>query len=373
MKKINLAIVSPLQNAYSETFIKAHKELIDANVLYYSGGTIPTHLEGLGNINPSYFLLKKIVNRLIGRKMTDPRWAIKEALKDSFKKEKIKVVLAEYGPVANDILSICKSLNLPMIVHFHGYDASVSEVLKANDNYKEVFEYASSIVVVSKVMHHNLLSLSCPEDKLLLNPYGPNDAFQKLTPSMEEETLIGIGRFTDKKAPYYTILAFKEVVKKIPNAKLKLAGDGILFNTCKNLIKLYGLDSNIELIGVITPKEFQNELLKARAFVQHSITASNGDMEGTPLAVLESSSAGIPVISTIHAGIPDVIIHGETGLLVNEHDVEGMANQMIELLNDKSLAIKMGNAGKIYIKENFSMKKHIDVLDGLVKKASEIF
>ena len=366
MKKTKLAIISPNQNAYSETFIQAHKELIDAEIFYYYGSSIPSNLEGVGNINP---ILKKGINKLIGSRKNDNEWDIKKALKDSFKKEKIEVVLAEYGNVANRILPICKELNLPMVVHFHGYDAATYKVLEFNNNYQEVFEYVTSIIAVSKVMYVKLLAIGCPERKLILNTYGPNDEFQKLNPTMENETLIGIGRFTDKKAPYYTIIAFKEVVKELPNAQLIIAGDGILKNVCLNLIKMHNLEKNIHLVGIITPEAYRDYLLKARAFVQHSVTAEDGDMEGTPLAILEASSAGVPVIATIHAGIPDVIIHEETGLLVEEHDVNGMAKHMLTLLKDKKLAKEMGKAGKFNIQKNFSMKKHIDKLNELVKKA----
>ncbi len=363
MKRKNLAIISPAQNAYSETFIQAHKNLINANVSYYYGGSIPSNLDGKGNINP---IFKKGVNKLIGNQKNDNEWDIKKALKDSLKKENIEIVLAEYGTAGNRIFPICQELNLPLIVHFHGYDATTYEILKNNNNYKEMFAYASKIIAVSKAMYKQLLSIGCPEEKLILNTYGPNDEFNKLQSSCEEELFIGIGRFTDKKAPYYTILAFKEVVKKFPNAQLKLAGDGALKNTCENLIKLYSLDKNVQLLGVITPEEYRNYLLKARAFVQHSVTAADGDMEGTPLAVLEASSAGVPVISTNHAGIPDVIIHEKSGLLVNEHDVDGMAKNMLRFLEDKTLAKEMGKYGKENILANFSMTKHIETLNKII-------
>ena len=64
-----------------------------------------------------------------------------------------------------------------------------------------------------------------------------------------------------------------------------------------------------------------------------------------------------------------IFSNGNAGLLVEEHDVKGMDKNMLALLKDKNLAIEMGNAGKINIQKNFSMKKHIDKLNELVKKA----
>lgn len=367
MSKKRLAILSPSQNAYSETFIQAHKELIDATIYYYYGNSIPFYLEGKGNLNPIY---KKAINKLIGYQKNDAEWDIKQALKKSLKENKIEVVLAEYGTTAARVLPICIELNLPLIVHFHGYDATVYDVLKQHNNYKELFAYAKYIIAVSKAMFEQLINIGCPKEKLILNTYGPNDDFLKLTPTLEIEQFIAIGRFTDKKAPYYTILAFKQVVDQNTNAKLIMAGDGHLLNTCKNLVKLYQLEKNVTFVGVITPNEFREYLKNCRAFVQHSITAENGDMEGTPLAVLEASAASIPVISTNHAGIPDVVINNETGYLVDEHDVNTMATKMIDLLNDKEKASKMGKTAKQRIQDHFSMQKHIDTLNILIQKTN---
>ncbi len=364
MSKKRLAILSPAQNAYSETFIQAHKELIDAAIYYYYGNSIPFYLEGKGNLNPTY---KKAINKLIGYQKNDFEWDIKQALKKSLKENKIEAVLAEYGTTAARVLPICQELNLPLIVHFHGYDATVYDVLKQHNNYKELFAYAKYVIAVSKAMFDQLINIGCPKEKLILNTYGPNDAFLKLTPTLKEDQLIAIGRFTDKKAPYYTILAFKNVISQIPNAKLIMAGDGYLLNTCKNLVKLYQLEKNVAFVGVVTPDEYRNYLTNSRAFVQHSITAENGDMEGTPLAVLEAAAAGIPVISTNHAGIPDVVLNNETGLLVDEHDVVGMSDNMLKILQDKSLALQMGKKGKERIKNQFSMQKHIDTLNKLIQ------
>lgn len=368
IEKINLAILSPSENTYSETFIQAHKKHINANIKYYYKGLIPQFLEGKGAINP---IIKKGVNKLISHYKKDTLLAEKKALKNSLKKEKIDVVLAEYGNLASEVIPVCKQLKLPLIAHFHGFDATVDEVLKKYNNYKNLFEYATKIIAVSKVMEQQLLSIGCPKEKLVLNTYGPNDKFQKIKPTFKKEELIAVGRFTDKKAPYYLILALKKVVEKFPNAKLIIAGDGYLKNTCSNLIRLFNLEKNVVLPGIITPEKFREYITTSRAFVQHSITAENGDMEGTPVSVLEASSAGIPVISTNHAGIPDVIIHNKTGFLVEEHDVQGMANYMIELIEDKTKAKILGDAGKKNIQENFNMTQHIEKLNQIIYKAAK--
>lgn len=179
---------------------------------------------------------------------------------------------------------------------------------------------------------------------------------------------MAVGRFTDKKAPYYTILAFHAIAQQFPQAKLLMAGDGVLKSTCQNLVRHLGLQEQVVFLGVIDHQRYRELLAESLAFVQHSITAANGDMEGTPVAILEASAAGLPVVATRHAGIPDVVLHEKTGLLCNEHDVEGMANNMARLLNNSTEAQQMGQAGKQRILKHFNMQRHIEVLEKALQR-----
>lgn len=365
-RKIKLALISPSQNAYSETFIQAHKNYLDADIAYYYGGELPRELEGRYSL---ISMKARVKNKLKEKFLKGFKTSLEYALYDSLKREKVEVVLAEYGPTGQAVCEVCKKLNLPLIVHFHGYDASRHSVIEENKRYNELFSVAKKIIVVSRVMEDKLIQLGCNPDKLVVNPYGPNTAFSQLDPSLDSLDLIGIGRFVDKKAPYYTILAFSEALKTFPKAKLILAGKGPLLNTCKNLVKYLGIEGRVEFPGIIKPDQFRAYLLRVKGFVQHSITAEDGDMEGTPVAVLEASSAGIPVISTKHAGIPDVILDEKTGLLVDEHDVEGMSEAMIKLLGNKELAKEMGRRGKAYVSSNFSFDQHISIINRVVTEA----
>jgi len=235
--------------------------------------------------------------------------------------------------------------------------------LAKNKQYQELFNYSKKIIAVSALMKKSLIDMGCPEGKIIHTPCAPNDLFLSLNPKFSEpKSFVAIGRFVNKKAPYYTILAFKKVVEKYPGVKLYFAGDGELLEVCKNIVSYFKLEKNIILLGIISPKEYANLLTKVLGFVQHSIKAEDGNMEGTPVSVLEASAAGIPVIATEHAGIPDVIINNETGLLVKEHDVDGMAEKIIYLIDNTNVAKAMGKKGKQRIKENFNMDKHLKLI-----------
>lgn len=363
---MNIALISPSQNAYSETFILAHKEKLEGNVFYYHNGEIPLISDGVVLTNSR---IKRIRHIIKGYFKLNKYSLTEETVIASFKKNKIKLIFAEFGPTGMKMLNICKTLDLPLIVHFHGYDASRKNIIERNKDYKELFEFASYIIAVSRKMEQDLLVLGCPREKLIYNVYGPREEFLLVKPRFIKPQFIAIGRFVNKKAPYYLILSFRKVLKKYPEAKLVIAGDGPLWNLCKNLIRYFGLRDKVLLPGVITRNEYITYLQESLAMVQHSIIAEDGDSEGTPLAILEASAAGLPIIATKHAGIPDIIIDGKTGFLVAEHDVKGMAVKMQKLLENSDLARQLGGNGKRNIAKNYNLDRHISVLNDLVKKS----
>lgn len=359
---MNIALLSPSKSSYSETFIQAQKNGLIGTVFYYYNGAPPTKLEGKGSILIPFGDFRKRYGLLF----KDVR---SHSLKGSFKKNKIDVVLAHYGPTGESVVDVCSALKIPLVVHFHGFDASIPSVIYKNNNYAHVFKYATAVIAVSKLMTSLLISLGCPEEKIIYNPCSPSDAFLAINPNFKKPQFLALGRFVDKKAPYLTLLAFKKVVELYPETNLIMAGDGPLRHACIHLAKQYHLENHVVFPGAITPVQFQNDLKESLAFVQHSITADNGDMEGTPVAILEASAAGLPVISTFHAGIPDVIIHEKTGLLCEEHDVNTMANHMRMLLEDANYAKQLGSNGKIHINKYFSMDKHINTLQQILEAA----
>ncbi len=366
LQKNRIAIISPNNNAYSETFIQAHKDQLKGEIYFYFGGYLPTILGNKGKLLTYSILIKNKIRRFLGLTTFDANEA---AFINSLKQNRIQVVLAEYGPTGHRMVNICEALKVPLVVHFHGFDASIHKVIRDCGNYKEVFRYAKYVIVVSKVMERTLLEIGCPKEKLIYNVYGSQPEFFDVEPRFNKKQLLSIGRFTDKKAPYYTLLAFKKILKKHPETILVMAGDGLLLNTCKNLVRYLKISSNVKFLGVIRPEKYRELLTESLAFIQHSITAQNGDMEGTPLAILEASSAGLPVISTIHAGISDVIKNNKTGYLCEEHDVLSMSKNMLKILNDISLAKKMGNAGKKHIQKNYSLIRHIETLQIYLEKS----
>ncbi len=89
-----------------------------------------------------------------------------------------------------------------------------------------------------------------------------------------------------------------------------------------------------------------------------------------PNSILEAGAAGLPVVATRHAGIVDSVVEGETGFLVDERDVDGMADRMCRLLDDPQLCRTMGAKAKQHIRENFNIDQHIGRLQNVIDDAT---
>jgi colanic acid/amylovoran biosynthesis glycosyltransferase len=145
-----------------------------------------------------------------------------------------------------------------------------------------------------------------------------------------------------------------------------------LLNSCMQLVKSLNIEQHVNFLGIKTPEEVATEMHKAIAFVQHSATTMEGEKEGTPVSIIEAMASGLPVVATRHAGIPDVVIENESGLLCNEFDVNEMARLMLKIATDKDLNQRIGKNASDRVHSNFTMQQYIDklwaVIDDKIQK-----
>ena len=381
LPRINIAIVSPSITSVTESFIKAHIDFIGGSKIVLYGQYPNMKIDGysLSELYPepnrAFEKLESLLPYHIAFRIKHKRRlerSPKKLVERFLITKNIRVVLAEYGFAGSAFVSVCRKLGIPLIVHFHGCDAyRKTPIEKHYKAYKEMFDYVSYVVVVSRDMERQLLGLGASQSKIVYNPYGSHPQFAKLMPDYYSNQLLSVGRFVDKKAPYLTLGTFRIVLGQFPELRLVMVGDGPLLNTCKNLSKSWGIEDKVNFPGILPHGQILSLMAQSFCFIQHSVVADDGDSEGTPVAVLEAGAAGLPVISTYHAGIPDVVIHEETGFLVDEFDVKGMANYVKILADDREKAKAIGEKARKHIKENFSMGKHIGTLEQLINMSVE--
>lgn len=358
-----LCVVAEHAVSVSETFIQDHIDKLPCRTIFLNG-----RCPMLGS-RPA----PPVVGRLFSSRLWRPSdQAVTGAYARAFRRLRVDVVLAEYGPAGVMVLDACRTLGIPLVVHFHGYDASLREVVQRHAaGYRAVFEGAAAIVAVSRAMEATLIALGAPASKVHCNPYGIDCArFAGGNPAAAPPVLLAVGRLVEKKGPLLTLRAFAAVHRRRPEARLRMIGDGPLWRECASLVSELGLEKAVTMLGAQPHAVVSEEMRRARGFVQHSLEASSGDSEGTPVAVLEAGATGLPVVSTRHGGIPDVVIEGETGFLVAEGDVEGMAAALERLVTDPALASRLGAAARLRVSTHFSTRERLACLWSIVESCA---
>jgi len=262
-----------------------------------------------------------------------------------FSTNDVKLIHAHFGPSGIEILPIAKDLNIPLVVSFHGYDGSI--LLNFADykkNLKRLFEYSHVIVPshfmlnelnekVGNIINYSIINYGIPLDEFR---FVKRVSVKIKVERGEKLTFLQVSNFVDKKGHYYTLSAFKQLSDFYPNIQLILAGDGYLKLEIQELVIKMGLSNNVIFPGAVNHNQVSDFMSKADVFLHHSVTSSQGDKEGIPNVIMEAMATGLPCVSTIHAGIPELIKDQINGLLVNEKDINGYNEKMKELLEKKN-------------------------------------
>jgi len=365
-----VCIISPRKGEYSETFVQAHITRLPAAIRVLHGEYFPRFRD---NGRRLMSLFERGVTLILknGLQLRQTRFE-RAALRRYLRQEKIDVVLAEFGPTGAEVWEVCRAAGVPLVVYFHGADATRDGLLRTHrQTYRKMLRSAAGVVAASREVERHLLALGAVREKLVYNPCGADTSlFTPGDPAAAPPRFLSVGRFVDKKAPHLTLLAFRRVLDACPEAQLVMVGDGILLEACRHLARALRLDPAVEFRGARSHPEVAEAMREARAVILHSVTTSDNDMEGTPVTILESGAAGLPVVSTRHAGICDVVVHGETGFLVAEGDTDTMAQHMISLVRDPSLAARMGRRAHEHVAAHFSMDQSLATLWAVLEKAA---
>lgn len=281
------------------------------------------------------------------------------------------VVHAQFGFSAVRILPVAKKLKLPLVVSFHGMDAShMLNKRSYRSGLKDVFAYATAIVVCNPAMAEVLPLTPDQKQKVVWVPYGIN--LRQFNPQPRTESngvnILHVGRFIEKKGVPDLILAFTKLMSK-QHAVLHLVGTGPEHEKCKQLVETCNLHDKIIFHGWKSPDEVIDLMQQADVFVLNSRVASNGDSEGLPVGILEAMAMELPVVSTFHAGIPHEVDHHVTGILVKEKDTEALTKALTILVEDAHQRKVMGAAGRVKVKTFFSMEQMHAVLYDVYKRA----
>lgn len=370
-----IAIAADNPEVYSQTFVLRHiNELGDGNT-----AVILTKRKKLNKIKKPVFIFERsshILLKVTRFLLNLARFKFQseanrrcEELMNFINKHQIGYVLAEFGYIGVIIYDAVIENKIPMYCYFRGSDASRKLSNKTYvEKLKEMMPKINGVFAVSQSLVDNLKRVGVEHPNTHVIPSGVDTRL--FTPSTKDKNLlVAVGRFTEKKAPQITIQAFAKVLEKLPNTRLEMVGDGDLFKDCIDLAEMLGISKNIIFHGAKSHVFIKDLLAKSCLFVQHSITASNGDTEGMPTAIQEAMSAGCVVVSTNHAGIPEHITNGINGMMVEEGNLNAYANAMIELLKNPQSIEFMAKNAREYATKHLDYKVNYGKLNKIISKS----
>lgn len=283
------------------------------------------------------------------------------------------LIHAQFGLSGALALPLARSLNLPLIVHFRGADATLKDeyIRFASLNHwlylqrrETLKREARLFITVSKFLKDKLLEQGFPEEKIIALYSGINvDDFSCDPDLPREPVVLFVGRLTEKKGCEYLIEAMKQVQAQQPEVELVLIGDGPLRAALET--QASKLPGRYQFLGTQPPAIVRQWMNRARVLAAPSVTAVQGDSEGLPNVVLEAQAMGLPVVSTFHAGIPEGVRHEETGFLAAERDADKLAVYLLHLLQDSELWHQFSVRGQAWVRTNFDRRKQTQILENL--------
>ncbi len=272
------------------------------------------------------------------------------------------------------LLDNLQDFSIPVTVHFHGY--GVSEMLSKKTYVKKIKYYLNKNniypIIVSKYFIEKLNAYHVNTKKSLLLYCGINiNQFVNKDKQKNKNNFVflQVSSLSEKKGHEYTLRAFAKFIQKEKdkNIKLILTGDGERKQHLILLVEKLNITQYIDFVGNVSHQKAKELMEKADVFIHHSITAKNGDTEGIPTAIMEAMAMELPIISTFHTGIPELVENGINGYLVKEKDIETYAKRMQDILTWGKIK---QNRNKI--EKYFEYIKHNEILENFYYKIKSL-
>jgi len=292
------------------------------------------------------------------------------ALKRTIANRKPALIHAQFGLGGALALPIARYAGIPLVVTFHGGDATKDKHFESRRLIPTIFqrrrkalaEEAETIFCVSKFVRDRLIARGFPPAKLQTHYLGIDiPAEVALPPLGTSTTVLFVGRLVEKKGVDVLMDAMAQARATHPPLTLTIVGDGPLRAELKR--RAAAIDVPVDFRGWLKPEEVHAAIRRALLLAVPSRTAGDGDAEGLPTVIMEAMALGIPVVASNHAGIPEIISHGVTGLLVPENDAPALAEAIGAIYRDQDLARRLRGEAYADVRARFDAERQSALLE----------
>lgn len=281
------------------------------------------------------------------------------------------IAVCHFGPQGDLAIALrdCTGLNFSVATVFHGHDMSALFRQKGDSVYTCLLSKGELFLPISFQFRERLIALGAPADKVMVQRMALNlDMFgagaRQHRPATNEFTFLSIGRLVEKKGHNDAIEALAICKAAHPSLAIRLViiGDGPLSARLRALAATLGVADSVVFTGALPRPAVREHLAQADAFVLPSVTARDGDTEGIPVSIMEAMAMGLPVLSTFHSGIPEIVQDGVSGILVSERDPAALGAAMGRLVEAPDFSASMGRAGRDFALANLDLNHWNDLL-----------
>jgi colanic acid/amylovoran biosynthesis glycosyltransferase len=274
----------------------------------------------------------------------------------------VRVLHAHFGYTGSQVLPVRKRTGLPLITTFYGHDISaLARSTRWRQAYAQLFVQGDVFLVEGPSMRRRLVDLGCPPEKAGVQRIAlhlDNYPFRQRLPKRRGETVrvLFCGRFLEKKGLIYALDAVRRARDRFSDLEFRLVGDGELRPQVERAIERYQMGSYTVLVGFQSHRRLIEEMDRADIFIHPSVTAADGDSEGgAPTTILEAQACGLPIVSTMHADIPSVVVPGQSALLAPERDADTLSRHLCALLRAPEKWATMGLRGRAFLEQYHNM------------------
>jgi colanic acid/amylovoran biosynthesis glycosyltransferase len=246
-----------------------------------------------------------------------------------------------------------------VITTFHGYDMSAFVKKQGRDVYRGLFSTGDLFMPISDHWKNKLIEMGCQAQKVIVHRMGINLGSFRFSERKPGGTIkiLSVGRLTEKKGHEYAIKAIKKLSKDINNIEYIIAGDGPLKKKLQKMVSGLDIKDKTKFLGPVSQKSVRQLYEQAHIFLHPSVTADNGDQEGIPVVLMEAMATGLPVISTLHSGIPELVEDGVSGFLVLEKDEEALVGKMKFVIEHPEKWAEIGSWARKTVEERYNIVK----------------
>lgn len=282
---------------------------------------------------------------------------------------------AHFGPDGALTLRLARMLGIPLLVTFHGFDATMKDDYACRSFYlhrkfiqrrRQLQEQGAAFVAVSHFIRDKLVAQGFPAERTFVRYIGVDTERFQLEPAVEREPMVlFVGRLSPEKGCDYLIRAMAHVQAVRRDSELVVVGDGPERGELESLAGQ--LRVRARFLGRQPQDVVRKMLSRASVFSAPSVTVDCGESEGFGLSALEAQATGTPVAGFATGGLREAVIHGVTGLMAPERDHGRLAQYIIALLDDTEMARRIGAAGRARTLREFHLARQTALLEELYK------